>query len=133
MIVVDNDVISYYWLMSERTAAARQARRRDVEWAAPYLWRHEFRSVLAKYLRTQTLRYGQVLKIVGQAERDMRGKEHAVPASRVLKLVEQTGHSAYDCEYVALAQMLRVPLVTGDHKLSRLFPDTAILLENFVS
>ena len=51
----------------------------------------------------------------------------------VLKLVEQTGHTAYDCEYVALAQALGVALVTGDKRLPELFPGTAVLLEDFVS
>jgi len=50
----------------------------------------------------------------------------------VLKLVEQTGHAAYDCQYVALAQSLGVPLVTGDQPIVEAFPDTAVLLEDFV-
>jgi predicted nucleic acid-binding protein len=55
-----------------------------------------------------------------------------VPAGHVLRLVDETGHSAYDCEYVALAQRLGVPLVTGDRQLARQFPETAALMETFV-
>jgi predicted nucleic acid-binding protein len=40
----------------------------------------------------------------------------------VLRLVETTGHSAYDCEYVALTQRLGVVLVTGDKRLPVSFP-----------
>jgi predicted nucleic acid-binding protein len=36
--------------------------------------------------------------------------------------------SAYDCEFVALAQGLKVPLITTDRKLVREFPRTARLL-----
>ncbi|HET6566869.1 MAG TPA: type II toxin-antitoxin system VapC family toxin [Rhodothermales bacterium] len=133
MIVVDNDVISYFWLENERAAKARRARRRDASWVAPYLWRNEFRNVLATYIKAGILRYGDAVRICGRAERQMRNREYSVPAAEVLKLVEKTGHSAYDCEYVALAQALGVPLVTGDKKLPVLFPETAVLLEDFAS
>ncbi len=39
MIVVDNDVISYFWIAmdTERSALAREARQRDADWVAPLL------------------------------------------------------------------------------------------------
>lgn len=49
----------------------------------------------------------------------------------MLALAHETGHSAYDCEYVALAQALDVPFVTGDETVADRFSDTAILLEDF--
>lgn len=49
----------------------------------------------------------------------------------MLKLVERTGHAAYDCECVALARSLGVTLVTGDEALPRLLPRTAVLMEDF--
>ena len=133
MVVVDNDVISYFWLESARSGSARKVRRQDGMWAAPFLWRNEFRSVLAQHMHVKGLPYNQALRFVQMAERDMQGREYSVPAAEVLKLAGQTGHSAYDCEYVALAQMLGVPLVTGDKQLPAIFPGTAILLEDFTS
>jgi predicted nucleic acid-binding protein len=62
----------------------------------------------------------------------MADNAYEVSTVDVLPLVDATGHSAYDCEYVALAQQLGVPLVTGDAELPDLFPDTAVLLEDFV-
>lgn len=50
MIVVDNDVISYFWLEAGRTEAARKARDRDADWHAPHLWRSEFRNVLSQHM-----------------------------------------------------------------------------------
>ena len=38
MIVVDSDVISYCWLKSERTDAARKARSRDGDGHSPVLF-----------------------------------------------------------------------------------------------
>ncbi len=133
MIVADNDVISYFWIESAsgRSEAARRARSRDSDWVAPYLWRSEFRNVLRKYLNAGHLAYNEALWYAEKAEQDMRGAEHHVATPDVLKLVEQTGHPAYDCEYVALARALGVELVTGDRALPKLFPNTAVLLEDF--
>ena len=133
MIVVDTDVISYFWLDAARTEAARRARREDTVWAAPHLWRSEFRSVLRAYMNADLLSYSEATWYAEKAERDLRGYEYDVTTADVLKLVEQTGHTAYDCEYVALAQALGVALITGDKQLPKLFPGTAVLLEDFAS
>lgn len=49
----------------------------------------------------------------------------------VLHLAGASGRSAYDCEFVALAEALGVRLVTADRELTRSFPDRAISLEDF--
>ena len=41
--------------------------------------------------------------------------------------------TAYDCEYVALAQELGCQLVTGDQDLADAFSGTAVLMEDFVA
>jgi len=131
MIVVDNDVISYFWLEASRTAAARSVRGRDDEWVAPRLWISEFRNVLYQHMRHRDLPFPDALRIAETAEADMMEHTYDVPTEDVLRLVDTSGHSAYDCEYVALAQSLGVPLVTGDRRLPNLFPATAVLLEDF--
>jgi predicted nucleic acid-binding protein len=44
----------------------------------------------------------------------------------VLELASRSGCSAYDCEFVALAQDLEVPLVTNDRQILKAFPTIAI-------
>jgi len=66
------------------------------------------------------------------AEETVAGREYAVEARKVLELAYRTQCSAYDCEYVALAQELDVPLVTADKQLVAAFPKTAVSLEKFV-
>lgn len=133
MIVVDTDVISYFWLrMSvDRPEAARDVRERDADWTVPYLWRPEFRSVLRGYMTRDLMTIEEANRFHDQALEDLRGHEYEIPAAPVLELVDETGHSAYDCEYVALARRLDVPLVIGDTQVVARFPDAAVLLEAF--
>lgn len=61
----------------------------------------------------------------------MEGTTYAVATADVLRLAAEAEHPTYDCEYVALAQELDVTLVTGDTTVVELFPETAVLLEDF--
>lgn len=133
MIVVDADVISYFWIRieQERSQAARHVRQRDNDWVAPRLWKSEFRNVLRGYIAGRYMDVQEAMAYARDAEDDLQGRAIEVSTAAVLRLVDQTEHSAYDCEYVALAQRLDLPLVTGDTRLPELFPDTAVLLETF--
>ena len=51
MIVVDTNVIAYLLIPGDRTAAADEIYRRDPNWVAPTLWRHELINVLCLYVR----------------------------------------------------------------------------------
>ena len=133
MIVVDADVIGAFWIRTSRTPYAIKARRRDPDWIAPVLWRSEFRSILRQYILAGHMAYSDAVWIAEKAERTMRGKAYAVESDSVLKLVERTGHSSYDCEYVALAEALGLSLVTGDRKVVRRFPNVAVRLEEFTA
>lgn len=133
MIVVDNDVISYFWIRmdADRAALAQDVRARDPGWIAPRVWRSEFRNVLRGYMAGDYMTLPEAVEYAQMAEEDLHGSTRLVPTPQVLQLVDETDHSAYDCEYVALAQELGVPLVTGDRAVADLFPDTAILLERY--
>lgn len=130
MIVVDTNVIAFLFLSGEHTAQAEALLRSDPRWLAPRLWRSEFRNVLALYLRKQGLALEEVLSIAAEAETLMYGQEYEVPAFRVLQLVDRSDCSAYDCEFVALAQDLDLPLITSDAQILRSFPNTAVPLGN---
>ena len=62
----------------------------------------------------------------------MKDFERHVGSVRVLDLVHDSGCSAYDCEFVALALMLEIPLVTEDKRILRSFPDTAVDMARLV-
>ncbi len=131
MIVVDTNTVAYLLLGGEKTPAARRAFRKDPAWAAPILWRSEFRNVLAAYLRRGTLNLPDALEIMREAETLFRGTEYSVESGQVLRLVSESNCSAYDCEFVALAQQLSIPLLTSDAQILREFPQTATAPETF--
>lgn len=125
MIVVDTNAIVHLFLGGERTEAARRAFRRDPEWAAPLLWRSEFRSVLSVLVRTGRTDLAGALEAAREAESMMRGREFAVESRAVLELAAESGCSAYDCEFVALARDLGTRLLTADREVLRAFPGVA--------
>ena len=125
MIVVDTNVISYLYLTGQRSQQAEQLLSTDPHWCAPVLWRSEFRNVLSLYLRKGLLTVAEVLLILEQAEELLGDHEYEIPSADIMQLVNQSDCSAYDCEFVALAKYLGVPLVTADKKLLREFPDIA--------
>jgi predicted nucleic acid-binding protein len=131
VIVADTNTIAYLLIAGERSLQARKVLRRDPEWAAPLLWRSEFRSVIALYLRRKLMSLAQALQVTEEAENLMRGSEYEVTSSRVLSLASESQCSAYDCEFVALAQELGVPLVTSDGRILSEFPTTAVSPEDF--
>ncbi|NPA30751.1 MAG: type II toxin-antitoxin system VapC family toxin [Chloroflexi bacterium] len=132
MIVVDTNLLAYLFLTGPRSAQAERALRKDPVWVAPLLWRSEFRNVLAQYLRQGRLSFDDALRIWDAARRLMAGREYEVRGWDVLDLVRQSPCSAYDCEFVALAQSLGVPLVTVDRQILQAFPRVALSLDAFV-
>lgn len=131
MIVADTSLIVHLLLRGERTSDAERAFHRDPSWAAPLLWRSEFRNVLATHQRTGSLELDLAMALMEDAEKLIGGQEYAVPSAEVLRTAASSGLSAYDCEFVVLARDLRVPLVTTDTGMMRSFPDLAISPEAF--
>ena len=128
MIVVDSNVVAYLYLPGERTAAAEALLEHDPDWAAPVLWRSEFRNILAGYLRRKTLTFDQVCSLQSEAEDLLAGSEFEVDSQAVLEQVRDSDCSAYDCEFIALAIKLDAQLVTVDKKLLKAFPQRAVPL-----
>ena len=131
MIVVDTNIIAYFYIQSEFSELVESTIRKDFHWSAPLLWRSEFRNVLTACIRKKMLSLGDASEIMAEAELLMRGNEYSVKSTSVLHLVSLSDCSAYDCEFVALAQDLQSPLITMDKKILRNFPDTALSLRDF--
>lgn len=125
MIVVDSNVLAYLYLPGEHTEAAEHLYQRDAQWHAPILWRSEYRNILAGYMRRGMLTLQHAHALQSEAEALLHGAEHEPDSRRVLELVAASDCSAYDCEFIALAETLGVTVVTMDARLIRAFPKIA--------
>ena len=74
----------------------------------------------------------EAITVMTDSERLVAGLHHVDSAS-VLRLVEGSRCSAYDCEFVALARQLGTRLVTADRRLAAAFPQDACLLSDFAA
>lgn len=128
MIVVDTNIITYLYLPTEHTELAERLLAQDPDWITPPLWRSELRNVLAHYLRKKLLTFDAAFAIQTEAEALLSERECEPDSYAVLRLVEESDCSAYDCQFVALAKRLGTRLVTMDKKILKAFPDVAITL-----
>ena len=126
MIVANTNLLIYLYVRGQRTQESEAVLQQDALWAAPLLWRSEFRNVLVGLVRRDALQLEKAHAIIDEAERWLTGHEYSVVSRQVLDLDGRSGCSAYDCEFVALAQDLEVPLVTNDRQILKAFPNIAV-------
>ena len=133
MIVVDTNIIAYLYISGDKSSQAEQLLSFDSLWNAPILWRSEFRRVLSQYLRKGILSLDDILIIIQQAEKLLDDNEFKVSSAHIMQLINSSSCSAYDCEFVALAQYLDLPLITADKKILREFPKVAKSLDTYLA
>jgi predicted nucleic acid-binding protein len=126
MIVADTNLLIYLYVQGQRTEESEAVLQRDALWAVPLLWRSEFRNSLIGLVRAHALQLDDALAMIDEAERWLTGREYSVLSRQVLTLASRSGCSAYDCEFVALAQDLEIPLVTTDRQILKAFPTIAV-------
>ena len=126
MIVADTNLLIYLYVQGQRTEESEAVLQRDALWAVPLLWRSEFRNSLIGLVRAHALQLDDALAMIDEAERWLTGREYSVLSRQVLTLASRSGCSAYDCEFVALAQDLEVQLVTTDRQIFKAFPTIAV-------
>ena len=132
MIVVDTNVVAYFFIEGEKTPQAREVRRRDPHWCAPALWRHEYLNVLATFVREggaalddAHMLWRQSLDLLGPTEQN-------VDMEAALSLTTQHRISAYDAQYIALARQLQIMCVTEDRRLLSTFPTNTQTMLGFL-
>lgn len=133
MIVVDAMVIVASILTGDATSSATAWRVRDPHWIAPPLWRSEVRNVLVRLSRSQGVAMDRAVEAMTFAERSMVNGTFDVASDHVLCLAIASGCTAYDCEYVALAEARRVKLLTADRQVLAAFPGIAVPFGDIVA
>ena len=133
MIVVDTNIICYLYLPTKYSENAELLLKKEPQWAAPVLWKSEFRNVLAGYLRKNLLDFESIVSILQESENMLSNQEYQVSALSVMNLASHSDCSTYDCEFVALAEHLKIKLITQDQQILRNFPAIAYSLESYLS
>ncbi len=122
MIVVDVNIIAYLLIEGTKTALAREVHARDPDWIAPALWRSEFLNILALQLHHRGFGLPAALDLWTTATRLLADGERAVDMPLALQVAATKRISAYDAQYLALAEKSAVICVSEDRELSRKFP-----------
>ncbi|MGQ0814295.1 MAG: type II toxin-antitoxin system VapC family toxin [Gemmatimonadota bacterium] len=133
MIVVDADVLVSLTLVRPQTELARQVFLKDADWAAPPLWRSDFRNALWKHLAASRISAGQAARAFAAAHAVIARNEPEPDVSHTLTVARSHTLEIYDAEYVAVAQELGVKYVTADEDLARSAPEWVVTLKGFCS
>ncbi|MBF0263787.1 MAG: type II toxin-antitoxin system VapC family toxin [Gammaproteobacteria bacterium] len=133
MIVADTNIISYFLLPTSFSESVDKLYKSDSHWTAPMLWRSEFRNILALYLRKDLISFEKAIQLQDSAELLMQDNEYNVTSTQVLSLVRKSNCSAYDCEFISMAQYLNTKLVTQDKKILKEFPSIAISVAQYLT
>jgi predicted nucleic acid-binding protein len=130
VIVADVNILAYLLIPGKFIKAAELLLEEEPVWVVPRLWRSEFRNILANYLRANEMGLDDAAVIFQRAEELVGAEEYEVETDDVLRLCKESKCSAYDCEYIALAEFLDLTLVTKDGKLAKAFPRRTRLLSD---
>ena len=133
MIVVDTNIIAFSVIPGEKTLLAQEALRKDPIWFAPLLWRSELTNVLTLYMRKNILSLETAQEAFEHALVLMQSREIPVSYPKILELTAASKLSAYDCEFLFVAQEMNLQLLTEDKLLLQQFPQVAIKLDAFVT
>jgi predicted nucleic acid-binding protein len=131
VIVADTNLVAYLLIDGALTGQARRVWQRDPEWVVPPLWRSELLSVLATTVRAGVLTEDQAVRVWANAA-DVFGRREREPTGEaVLRTALRYRISAYDAQFVVVAEQLKVALVTADRKLLRACGKIAVPLQQF--
>jgi len=124
----------------DHTSAVNELLETGHAWAAPPPWPSELRNVLLQYVRvSEGTRPGETVSMedarrkMGLAETLIGQRTVPIGSDAVFGVVEATDLSAYDGEYVALAQKVEVPLVIADRAILGAVPSVAVRPEDIAA
>jgi len=132
MIVVDANVVAYLLIEGRKTELARELREADSQWRLPPLWRAEFLNVLAMQVQHGGFDPSVAEQVWQSAIKLLGGGETQINEVSALRLAIKNRLTAYDAQYVTLAQHLGVRCVSEDRELRRKFPRLVVSMADAV-
>lgn len=131
MIVADANLVAYYYLPGPFQSRAQKVIQKDSVWFVPPIFISEFRNILLGFVRGHKLQKKDAIELAVKVELVFSQRTKRISSAEVLDVACDSGCSAYDAEYISLAQMMGIKLVTNDKYLLNAFPKVAVSLENF--
>ncbi len=126
MIVVDTNIIAYFLIRGDRLSEIVDSLYdADPDWVSPRLWLDEYLNVLATHVRNGGLQAHLSVELLSDAIDLMKGRSFEVIPDRVLSVANRIGCSAYDAQYVSLAEDMGLQLYSFDRRLVQKCPDIA--------
>jgi len=125
MIVVDTNVIAYLLVDGEYTKAVSRLHQEEPVWIAPRLWLDEFLNILATAERNAIMSSEHANATLVLACELMNGRSYDLPPDRILATARRTSCTAYDSQYLCLAEDMGLKLYTYDSKILANCPELA--------
>jgi predicted nucleic acid-binding protein len=122
LIVVDANILAYTLIEGDKTAQALRLSTVDPEWRVPFICRYELTNLLATYVRAGGLAETSALRHHESFVALLSNIEVPVDPGASLHIAIRSSITAYDAEYIAVAESLNVLCVTEDVKLRRALP-----------
>ena len=97
----------------------------------PRLWHHEYLNVLATFAREGGATIAEARTLWPRGVDLFRSREQSVDMESALIVATGNRISAYDAQYIALAQKLQTLCVTEDQRLLKTFPALARTMQAF--
>lgn len=133
MIVVDANVLLYLVIDGDRTEAASLLRAKEPDWKTSPLWEYEFGNALTLMILQKHLTTAKAAEYFQTAKAYFAPFETQVDMNLALQLSAGKKLSFYDATYLALAQMLDVPLITEDKALRKAGGKSALSIHDFLN
>ena len=131
MIVVDTNVVAYFFIEGEKTQAARNLWATESSWVVPILLKYEFLNVVATYCHHGGMTLIEAERLLRSVDETLELEFSETDSLECLQLAVENNISAYDAHFISLAKTMGVPLVTADKKLVSIFPQIAMSLSKW--
>ena len=129
MTVVDTNAVAYLVIQGQFTRQTESARSRDPDWRVPGLFVHEWLNVVTRHVEERFLGRDEAIRAYRRGLALVKIDARPPDPVRVLNLHASSGCTSYDLQFVALADDLRVKLLTADNEVLKAFPDLAVDLK----
>ena len=122
MVIVDTNIVAPLYVRSARTDAVTQLFALDALWRTEPLALIELSNVLITYERARYITTARARDCLNRAAAFLQPHLFRVSHQAALDAAFRYGTTAYDARFLALAQQLRMRLVTEDAKLRAVAP-----------